>query len=179
MPVIDRSAISDCHYINTRNDGKKQIIVRFVSPQTVKTVYKHKKNLKITQDPMYKGVFITDDVTPLRLRLKRVVSKIPGVETAYFRDGNIHCKYKNTNYVFSSPEDIFDKLKVDVTDDMLKELGLENFKQEDEENDLYTNADLNVNLSVTDSVILSDENHSSCNETVLKYYVYCYTWLPQ
>jgi hypothetical protein len=93
----------------------------------VKIVYKYKKNLKSSPKDMYKSVNIMDDVTPLRLRLKAVVSKIPGVEATYFRDGNVHCKFKGKNFKLTSPDDIFGVLKVDQSEEMMKELGLQNF----------------------------------------------------
>jgi hypothetical protein len=94
IPQFNRSDISDCHYTTPRNAKKKQIIVRFVSRQSVKMVYKYKKNLKLSSNPLIKGVYITDDITPFRLRLKSVVAKIHGVKT-YFRVGNVLCRFKN------------------------------------------------------------------------------------
>jgi hypothetical protein len=125
--VFTRQDISDCPFRSPRPGKKRQVIVRFVSRQSVRTIYRCKRYLRESQIPEYKVVFLTDDVTPLRLRLKNVVGKIPGVERAYMRDGNVHCDFKGKHYKIMSPDDIFNQLKIDVTDSMMRELGLENF----------------------------------------------------
>ena len=53
-----------------------------------------------------------------------MVSKIPGVEKSFIRDGNVHCIYKTKHYKLTSPDDIFNELGIELTADMMKELGL-------------------------------------------------------
>lgn len=127
MVYFTRGDISTCHFTSTKpGSGKKpQVIARFVSRQSIREIYQNKKKLK--SSPIHKAVFITDDVTPLRLRLKSVVSNIPGVERTFFRDGNVHCIYNKKHYKLMSPDDIFDVLKVEITPDMLRVLGLNDF----------------------------------------------------
>lgn len=115
--------ISTCHY--TKGDNKKNVIVRFVSRQSVRTIYQNKKHLK--KSIKYKETFIMDDITPLKAKTKAVVSKIPGVEKTFIRDGYVHCIYKKKHYKLTTPDDIFDQLKVDITPVMLQDLGLDRF----------------------------------------------------
>ncbi|WAQ95789.1 hypothetical protein MAR_028479, partial [Mya arenaria] len=119
-PSVDgpfsRVDISDCHFTNPKSGKKKQVIVRFVSRMSVRTVYRHKRKLRDSPIPAYKSVFITDDITPLRLRMKNVVSQIPGVEKTFFRDGNVHCIFKKKHFKLSSPDDIFKELGVEMTE---------------------------------------------------------------
>lgn len=81
--------ISTCHY--PKGDTKKYVIVRFISRQSVRTIYQNKKYLK--KSTKYKHTFIMDDITPLKAKTKAVVGRIPGVEKAFIRDGHIHCIY--------------------------------------------------------------------------------------
>lgn len=126
-PAFSARDISACHFTSPRQGSQKQVIVRFVSRQSVRTIYQHKKFLKKSPNPVYKVVYITDDITPLKLKTKLVVSKIPGVEKVFFRDGNVHCLYKQRHYKLSSPDDIFNQLKVDLTPEMMRDLGLDRF----------------------------------------------------
>ena len=118
--------ISDCHF-TTPKQGKKQVIVRFVSRQSIRTIYQNKKKLQRSTKPEYQSVFLMDDITPLRQRLKKVVANIPGVSKTFFRDGNVHCIYKNKHHKIVNPDDIFKQMGVEVTEDMLRDLKLENY----------------------------------------------------
>ena len=70
------------------------------------------------------NVYITDDLTQLRLKLKSVVKNIEGVTKLFTRDGNIHCDKGGSHFVISSPDDLFN-LGVDEIN--YKDLGLSNF----------------------------------------------------
>jgi len=67
------SNISVCHRVKPKHGSKQQIIVRFVSRNKFYDVFRSKKYLK--SSPRYKGVFITDDLTPLRTKLFDIVKK--------------------------------------------------------------------------------------------------------
>lgn len=111
--------ISTCHPIK----GKKpHHIVRFVSRNKLMVLFSIKKRLSISQT--YKGVFISDDLTPLRLRLKDYIKESGKVSKLYTRDGNIHCLFKNKDEVISSPDDLF---KIELPIDFRK-LGLEAYE---------------------------------------------------
>lgn len=126
-PIVSKSDISACHWTNPRQGGKKQIIVRFVSRQAIRRIYSHKRKLRSSPIQMYRPVYICDDVTPLRVKLKSVVSDIPGVEKCFIKDGNVHCTYKKEHKVLSSPDDIFNQLKIVVTPEMLEKLNVTDY----------------------------------------------------
>ena len=69
------------------------------------------------------NVYITDDLTQLRLKLKSMVKNIDGVTKMFTRDGNIHCDNGGSYFVISSPDDLFN-LGVDEIN--YEELGLSN-----------------------------------------------------
>jgi len=83
--------------------------------------------LKSSPNEEYRAAYITNDVTPLRMRLKNVVPNIQGVEKCFIKDGNIHCDYKKVHMILYSRDDILNVLKVDITDDMLKDLGVTDY----------------------------------------------------
>lgn len=117
--VFNANDISTCHPIGT---NKKQTIVRFISRAKVHDVFRLKKHLKNSKS--YKGVFITEDMTSLRLKLREVVKNSRAVTNVYSINGIIHASYKGKKVVISSPDDLF---KIDVTPDLdalgLKELA--------------------------------------------------------
>jgi len=94
----------------------RPIIVRFESRKSVGKVYKYKKNLKDLakynpQDKKDKKVFIAEDLTQLRVRLRDYVKELDGVTKVYTRDGNIHCTKKEgqneKHYIITNPDDLF------------------------------------------------------------------------
>ncbi|WAR17083.1 hypothetical protein MAR_031677, partial [Mya arenaria] len=69
-PFLIESDISTCHRVGGKTNGAgkpRQIIVRFVSRQSVHLVFRNKKNLALMEK--YKNIFITDDLTQLRMEL--------------------------------------------------------------------------------------------------------------
>lgn len=125
---LSAADISVVHRIGKKPaDGstdKRQIIVRFISRQHVMKVYQYKKNLKSMATYKDKGVYITDDITQLRLKLKNFLKQQEGITKVYTIDGNIHCEKDQKHYVVSSPDDLF-FLDIDVDLDVL---GLKNYK---------------------------------------------------
>lgn len=99
----------------TEGDTKRNVIVGFISRQSVRTIYQNKKYLK--KSTKYKHTFIMDDITPLKAKTKAVVGRIPGVEKTFIRDGHIHCIYNKKHFKITTPDDIFDQIKVDLTRD--------------------------------------------------------------
>ena len=98
------SDISVCHNVKSKG-GKPQIMVRFVSRRSVMECFKNKKKLK--NSPIYKDIFISDDLTPLRMRMKDLVRNVPNILRVHTRDGNIHCDLGGKHHVISSPDDLF------------------------------------------------------------------------
>ena len=123
--------ISVCHRLGKKQEGSvdtRPIIVRFVSRQKVQLVFRSKKNLK-TLDK-YKGgdrrksVFITEDLTQLRLKLRDIVKNHTGVTGVYTREGIIYGTLNGRKFTVSNPDDLF-KIGIDVE---LKDLNLENYE---------------------------------------------------
>ena len=113
LEIEDRD-ISILHRAGKEKDGTKPILVKFISRKTRNDVMKMKKNLKEKEG--YEGVFITDDLTPLRMRLLGYVKKLPGVKKAWSYDGKIKVEMeqkvdpndKSSIYTIQNPDDLFD-----------------------------------------------------------------------
>lgn len=130
---VEERDISTCQRINRKQEltgddddagaNRKQTIVRFVSRRVVANVYKYKKNLKEMVKYNSDNVYITDDLTQMRLKLKAVVKDIDGVSKVFTKDGNIHCDKGGSHFVITSPDDLFN-LGVDSIN--YEELGLPN-----------------------------------------------------
>jgi len=71
----------------------------------------------------YKSVFISEDITQLRVKLRELVKSTEGVSGVYTRDGNIHCTRDGQHHVIGNPDDLF-KLGVDPA---MEALGLREF----------------------------------------------------
>lgn len=98
--------ISICHPVKSKaGSNKQQVIVRFVSRSKLHEVFRVKRFLK--KSPLFKDVFITDDITPLRMKLFDVVKNNPDTSDVYTRDGSIHCTFKNKHHIITSPDDLF------------------------------------------------------------------------
>jgi len=113
------SDISTCHGVGV--GAKKQTIVRFVSRAKVRDVFKMKKNLK--DSVKFKGTFITEDMTALRMKLLQVVKDDKETSDAYTINGNVHVTYRKKKVVIASPDDLF---KINIDPDM-EALGLKSF----------------------------------------------------
>ena len=106
--------ISVCHKIGKRTGhvDKRQIIVRFVSRQKTLRVFRIKKYVKNIEK--YKDVYITDDLTKLRLKLKDYLRKQDTIAKVYTIDGNIHCeKTDGQHFTVASPGYLF-KMDIEV-----------------------------------------------------------------
>lgn len=117
--------ISVCHRVGkppaTGNPDNRAVIVRFLSRQSVMTVFKCKNKLK--NMGKYKSVFISEDITQLRVKLRELVKSTEGVSGVYTRDGNIHCTRDGQHHVIGNTDDLF---KLGVEPDM-EALGLREF----------------------------------------------------
>lgn len=105
-PIFNQHDISICHPIKAKDGSvKQQVIVRFVSRAKLYQAFRVKKYLKKSE--ALKGVYITDDLTPLRMKLFAAVKAHSGTSDVYTRDGSTHCTYKGKHHVISSPDDLF------------------------------------------------------------------------
>ena len=120
IPLVSERDISLCHFVGKPSvpGGKRQILVRVLSRQLIHSLFQNKKKLKNIDK--YKDVFLTEDLTPLRLKLKAVVKGVHGTSNVHSKDGTIHCSKNNQHFMINNPDDLF-ALGVDVD---LNELGL-------------------------------------------------------
>ena len=107
--------IVDAHRLGKKSPGKtRQIIIRFANRATRNRFISNRRKLKQSED--FKGVFISDDLTPLRFKLFQMVRKLEDVKNAHTRDGKTICTLKNgTKAIIESPDDLF-KLGIDEID---------------------------------------------------------------
>lgn len=86
-----------------------------------------------------KAVFITEDLTQLRVKMKDNVKSIEGVTNVFTTEGNIHCTKDNRHIVINSPDDLFNV----VTQPDWNALNLDGLTQDSPEGGqtLYSNLD--------------------------------------
>lgn len=116
---FDVSDISTCH---AANSSKSQFLVRFVSRVPIRLLFSLKSRVSLSAT--YSGVFITEDLSPLRMKLLNYIKENKAVSKVHTRDGNIHCTFNSNHYTISSPEDLF---KLDMEVDYAR-LGLQAFE---------------------------------------------------
>ena len=112
---IDPGAIVDVHRLGKKTPNKqRQIIVRFSNRMIRRDFIVNRRKLK--QSEKFKGVFISDDLTPLRFKLFQMVRKHDDVKSAHTRDGKIVCIMKSgTKVILESPDDLF-RIGIDEVD---------------------------------------------------------------
>ena len=121
--TIPESAINVVHRTGPRGGPRppRMVLVRFASREVKYELLRNKKNLKDIPD--LKGIFIGEDLTPLRAKLLRKVKSLPNVKNANTKDGIIHCNMNNGSHVIvESPDDLF-HVGLDEVD--YNELGLQ------------------------------------------------------
>lgn len=99
--------ISICHRLGQKNLTKpRQVICKFISRKTKWDLLSHKKKLKESDD--FKRVYITEDLTRLRLRMLEMLRENPKTQSVYTRDGKIVCflKDQDRRYYIDSPDDL-------------------------------------------------------------------------
>ena len=85
----------------------RQVFVRFFSRRKRDEVYDSRFKLK--GKDLCKGVFINEDLTPLRYKLLMAAKKAPDVKTATSKYGNIVCKMNDDTYkTLRTVDDLFD-----------------------------------------------------------------------
>ena len=132
-PTVSEADISVCHHSGPFNmrgggrDGKRPVLCRFVARVRKTNVMRGKKQLKAKQEE-FNGVYVNEDLTPLRAKLFRIASTHPTVKNATTNNGKIICWLKEPTgphpIEIDSPDDLF-KLGVDSVD--YNELGLREY----------------------------------------------------
>ena len=126
---VSAQDISDCHRVGKPKDGKKAIIVKFLSRKPRHLVMTKKANLKGKTG--YERVFINEDLTRLRQRLLGYTKSLPNIESAWTAGGTIIAKKRSPPGLtadkvprpirITSPDDLF-LLGIDKVD--YERLGL-------------------------------------------------------
>jgi hypothetical protein len=119
--------ISVSHRLGRPNFGgtgrHRSIICKFVRRNIKTQVMKTKKKLR--DMPMYNGVFIDEDLTPLRAKISRELRSEAG-RRAWTIDGKIHTAItkdgKESKVIIDSPDDLM--LKVGWSEEKVKSLGI-------------------------------------------------------
>ena len=101
--------ISSCYRIGKTGSGGKarQSFVRFTTRRMRDKLYDARFKLK--GKVQYKGVFLNEDLTPLRYALLMRAKNTPAVKGVTTRHGNVICKMGDNDFVtLRSPDDLFD-----------------------------------------------------------------------
>ncbi len=127
---IVSSDISVCHRSGQLRENAKKprdILCRFISRSTKHSMMRNKKQLK--EKDGYKGVYVNDDLTPMRAKMLRYIKEQHITRALYTSEGRICCYLRDNHpgprpIVVESPDDLF-RLGLDDVD--LATLGLGNF----------------------------------------------------
>ena len=106
---IQPADISSCHRLGKKRGAgrSRQAVIRFVSRRKRDSLYDGRFKLK-GKDNM-KGVFINEDLTPLRFAVLMRAKESPTVRSAMSKFGNIVCKLQTDEFkVTRSPDDLFE-----------------------------------------------------------------------
>lgn len=117
--VLKPNDFASCHRLG-KNPGSaakpRQCIVRFMARRKRDDIYNGRFQLK--GKASYKGVFINEDLTPLRYAVLMAAKNAPGVKQVTSRNKNISCKMNDDSFkTLRSPDDLF-------------EIGVEDIKYE-------------------------------------------------
>lgn len=108
--------ISTCYRVGkprVGGGGARQTIVRLISRRKRDEIYNRKYALK--GKTSYKGVFVNDDLTPLRYSVLRSAKNSPLVKNISTKNGNIVCKMQDDTFkVIKTPDDLFDVGLTDI-----------------------------------------------------------------
>ena len=114
--------ISVSHRLPGRPGSTRPIIVKFVHRNSKTAMMKSKRKLR---DANRKGVYINDDLTPLRAKMARILRHDPPTQSVWSIDGRIFCTImENGNEVkkvVDSPDDLF---KLGWSEEKVKNLNI-------------------------------------------------------
>ena len=111
---ITESDMYACHRLGANKGNRpRAVIVRFFSRET-KLYFLVNKN-KLRNKENYRGVYINEDLTPLRSKLLQYVKRQDVVESAFTREEKVICR------TIETPDDLF---KLGLTDVGYAALGL-------------------------------------------------------
>ena len=126
--VVTNGDISTSHRVgrpgNARGGKPRPIVARFVRRDTRTGILRSKKKLK--GNPAYNGVFLSEQLSPMRAKLLHAVKNDADTAWTWTIDGKIFCTKRadpdGKRYVLTSPDDLFKQLG--WGEDKLKQSGL-------------------------------------------------------
>ena len=130
--------LATVHRAGKEKKGARPILVKFISRRKRQEVMEKKKVLKEKED--HKGVYINDDLTPLRAKLLGFIQRHENIQRAWTVNGRIHCLKKmpvgmsvqQKPFIVETPDDLF-KIGFDLTAADLTNLGLSHLVLADDE----------------------------------------------
>ena len=118
---ITERDINVCHRLGANKGNRtRAIIVRFFA-RDIKHDFLVNKN-KLRNKENYRGVYINEDLTPLRSKLLQYVKRQDVVESAFTREGKVICRTRDGSRVtIETPDNLF---KLGLTNEDYAALGL-------------------------------------------------------
>ena len=102
--------VASCHRFGKKPGPAakpRQCMVRFIARRKRDELYQARFKLK--GKASYKGVFVNEDLTPLRYAVLMAAKNAPGVKQVTSRNGNISCKMHDDSFkTLRSPDDLFE-----------------------------------------------------------------------
>ena len=111
--TVSENDVHVAHRAGKMKGNTQPILVKFISRRKRNDVMRKKSSLKTK--PNYRGIFVTDDLTPLRQRLLGYIKGLPTVNKVWSIDGKIKVEMKekvnptdhSKVYNIESPDDLF------------------------------------------------------------------------
>ncbi|KAL8609226.1 hypothetical protein ACOMHN_036670 [Nucella lapillus] len=130
--------LATVHRAGKEKKGARPILVKFISRRKRQEVMEKKKVLREKEE--HKGVYINDDLTPLRAKLLGFVQRQENIQRAWTVNGKIHCVKKvpvgmstqQKPFIIESPDDLF-KLRIEPMATDFANLGLSHLVMADED----------------------------------------------
>ena len=120
---ITTADISVSHRMPGRPGTAKTIIAKFVRRDVKASVMRNKRKLR--ENDKRRGVYVNEDLTPLRAKLSKVLRSDPAIKKVWSIDGRIFCVInedgRETKKTIETPDDLF---KLGWTEERVAELNL-------------------------------------------------------
>ena len=121
--TITTSDISVSHRMPGRPGTAKTIIAKFVRRDVKASVMRNKRKLR--ENDKRRGVYVNEDLTPLRAKMSRVLRNDPAIKKVWTIDGRIFCVItedgREAKKTIETPDDLF---KLGWTEERMAELDL-------------------------------------------------------
>ena len=122
--TIQTADISASHRMPGRPGTAKTIIAKFVRRDVIKASVMRNKR-KFRENDKRRGVYVNEDLTPLRAKMSRVLRNDHAIKKVWTIDGRIFCliteEGRETKKTIETPDDLF---KLGWTEERMAELDL-------------------------------------------------------